>query len=313
MFHGETKPIESLPTPSWMANATPEASLPETSQAASPSLSAEASPQDTSTAAIDPSDWRAKFAGQFTDGAIEKTDTSYKSPNISVTITKVQNDTLTYFVADIYIAELKYFRTAFAQEADTMGHTELTTTVAQENNAIIAINGDFCLNNWSTGVVLRNGQPYKKNKPSADQFVLYYDGTMESIPPGEFNYDTVVAKGVYQIWSWGPMLLDNGQVMADFNMPDTFGAPNPRTAIGYYEPGHYCFVVVEGRQTYTDGIKLPELSQLFYDLGCTEAYNLDGGRTSKWLTSGNSSTSPLRTAEERAATLSISGNKGALC
>ena len=32
------------------------------------------------------------------------------------------------------------------------------------------------------------------------------------------------------------------------------------------------------------GITLPDLSQLFYDLGCTAAYNLDGGGTSElWL------------------------------
>ena len=28
------------------------------------------------------------------------------------------------------------------------------------------------------------------------------------------------------------------------------------------------------------GITLPDLSQLFYDLGCTAAYNLDGGNSS---------------------------------
>ena len=233
VFQGETGPIGSYATPSWMTSVTPGAS-----PSGSSSALAETSGESTSsTAVIDPNDWRAKFADKFTDGEVEKTDTSYRSANISVTIEKVQNDTLTYFVADIYIAELKYLRTAFAQDADTMGHKALTTTIAQENDAIIAINGDFCLNNWSTGVVLRNGQPYKKNKPSADQFVLYYDGSMESIAPGEFDYDAVVAQGAYQIWSWGPMLLDSGQMMTDFNMPDSFGAPNPRTAIGYYEPG----------------------------------------------------------------------------
>ena len=54
--------------------------------------------------------------------------------------------------------------------------------------------------------------------------------------------------------------------------------PNPRSAIGYYEPGHYCFVVVDGRQSgYAKGMSIPELAALFEELGCTKAYNLDGG------------------------------------
>jgi exopolysaccharide biosynthesis protein len=100
--------------------------------------------------------------------------------------------------------------------------------------------------------------------------------------PEEFDYDTVTAAGAYQIWTWGPMLLDDGQPMTEFNMPDTIGGANPRSAVGYFEPCHYCFVLVDGGQgSYSEGLRLPELSQLMYDLGCTEAYNLDGGHSSE--------------------------------
>ncbi len=273
----ETGPIESLPLPSWMTSATP-ASTPSESVAA-PTATAQ---QPTPTATIDPNDWRAKFADKFTDGAVEQTDTSYRSANISVTIEKVQHERLTYFVADIYVAELKYFRTAFAKEADTMGHEESTPKIAEEVGAVIAINGDFSSRNKELGVVLRNGQPYYKSHPSSDQLVMFYDGTMKVYSPDEFDYDTVTAAGAYQIWTWGPMLLHGGQAMTDFNMPRSIGGVDPRTAIGYYEPGHYCFVLVDGGQgSYSEGMKLTELSQLMQDLGCTEAYNLDGGHSSE--------------------------------
>ncbi len=40
--------------------------------------------------------------------------------------------------------------------------------------------------------------------------------------------------------------------MTEFN--STLGKANPRTAVGNYEPGHYCFLVVDGRQPgYSDG------------------------------------------------------------
>jgi exopolysaccharide biosynthesis protein len=45
-------------------------------------------------------------------------------------------------------------------------------------------------------------------------------------------------------------------------------------------------VVVDGRQHASAGLEMWELSQLMYDLGCVEAFNLDGGSTSI-MTYGN--------------------------
>jgi hypothetical protein len=81
------------------------------------------------------------------------------------------------------------------------------------------------------------------------------------------------------VWSFGPPLLDeNGNTMKSYNVSTAVSFPNPRSAIGYYEPGHCCFVLVDGRQDgYSKGMTIPELAQVFQDLGCKAAYNLDGG------------------------------------
>lgn len=64
-------------------------------------------------------------------------------------------------------------------------------------------------------------------------------------------------------------------------MISTVKGANPRSAIGYYEPGHYCTVLVEGRQAgYSKGMSMVQLSQLFESLGCKAAYNFDGGQSS---------------------------------
>ena len=52
---------------------------------------------------------------------------------------------------------------------------------------------------------------------------------------------------------------------------------NPRTAIGIYDKGHYVFVVSDGRTDESKGLSLYQLSQCIKELGCTMAYNLDGG------------------------------------
>ena len=50
---------------------------------------------------------------------------------------------------------------------------------------------------------------------------------------------------------------------------------------GYFEPGHYCFVVVDGRQEgYSHGATLEQLSEILAEHGCVSGYNLDGGKTS---------------------------------
>lgn len=284
-MHTETGPIESLPVPSWFAGASSQPS------AEVPSAPTETAAQTAPTATAAPNDWRAKFPDKFTSGAVEQNENSYKSANINISIEKVQKENLTYFVAQIYIAELKYFKTAFAKNADTMGDEEHTNMIAKEVGAILAVNGDFCLRN--EGIIVRNGQMYPRPKSSSDSLVMYYDGTMKGFSPDEFDVDKIKSEGAYQVWTFGPMLVKDGQPMTEFNSIVT-NKPNPRTAIGYYEPGHYCFVVVDGMQgSYSEGLPLPELSQIFSGLGCKEAFNLDGGHTTEMAYMGEFVNQPL--------------------
>ena len=273
----QTEP-STLPKPSWAVSASPAGT---STVSASPSVSATPTQGVTTTPTADPNNWRTKFADKFTtDGTVQKTDTSYKSANINVSTNKVQENGVTYFVADIYVAELKYFKTAFPQNSDKMGAREFTDKIAQETNAIIAVNGDHCADN--PGPVVRNGNQYRLNEKAGDALVMNYDGSMATYSASELDLDKIKSEGAYQVWTFGPMLLKDGQPMTEFDLPDKIAGSNPRTAVGYYEPGHYCFVVVDGRQTgYSSGLDIKELSQLFYSLGCKVAYNLDGGQSSE--------------------------------
>ena len=72
---------------------------------------------------------------------------------------------------------------------------------------------------------------------------------------------------------------ENGDAINGFT--HSVAPKNPRTAIGYIEPGHYVFVVVDGRgMNKSYGLDLADLSSLMASLGCKVAYNLDGGGTS---------------------------------
>ena len=221
-----------------------------------------------------------KNAGLFTDTVIV-TENSYSSPDIAITVTEetALNGRVTYYLADIYVRDITCFQSALAGNTYGRGYRDSISDMAALNSALLAINGDY-YGNTNEGVVIRNGVIYRANRTNCDVCVLYYDGTMRVIPGSSFSVEDAIADGAWQAWTFGPALLDtDGSPLTAFASTNRIISANPRTAIGYYEPGHYCMVVVDGRGE-SAGITLPDLSQLFYDLGCTAAYNLDGGNSS---------------------------------
>ncbi len=224
----------------------------------------------------------AKFAKKFTADVI-RTDTSYSGPNVAFTIEKKTKgsgrDLITYYVADIYIRHIESFRTGLAHNTYGKGIAEPLLKMASDNNALLAVNGDYYGRHY--GPVIRNGVLYRNSIGSGDVCVLYKDGTMKTFLQGTFNADAEMKKGAWQAWCFGPTLLTEDGGMSDSF--DSYLTPkHPRCAIGYYEPGHYAFVVVDGRKdNYSVGMTLTELSELLSSLGCTVAYNMDGGRTAQ--------------------------------
>ena len=98
---------------------------------------------------------------------------------------------------------------------------------------------------------------------------------------------------VYQTWVFGPALLDeNGHAKTKFR--SQVQAKNPRSVLGYYEPGHYAFLTVDGRARESEGMSMTELSALCESLGFTSAYNMDGGQSSVLLSQSGAINVPYR-------------------
>ena len=221
-----------------------------------------------------------KFADKYTDTVVVTAD-SYTSPDISISVSEETSadGRITYYLADIYVRDITCFQSALARNTYGSGYRYSIPEMAALNSALLAVNGDY-YGNTNEGVVIRNGVIYRANRTSCDVCVLYYDGTMRVMPGSAFSVEEAIQDGAWQAWTFGPALLDtDGSVLTSFASTNRIISANPRTAIGYYEPGHYCMIVVDGRGE-SAGITLPDLSQLFYDLGCTAAYNLDGGNSS---------------------------------
>jgi exopolysaccharide biosynthesis protein len=159
--------------------------------------------------------------------------------------------------------------------------------MAIENKALLAISGDY-YGNSEISVVIRNGVLYRSSGNDADVCVLFTDGTMKTYSPEAFDADKLIDQGAWQAWTFGPALLDgNGNILDSFNTTDYIYSENPRCSIGYVAPGHYKFVVVDGRNPgYSKGASLNELAQIMVDEGCMTAYNLDGGKSASMVYDG---------------------------
>lgn len=234
-------------------------------------------------------EWQKKFEDHFTDEVVI-TENSYTSPEVSITIDKVVagegSSQITYYVADIYVASLDNFKTYTAHGQMKYFDTQPAVEMAAESNAIVAISGDF-LTYQKTGFLVRNGQTYVADR-NYSICALFPDGSMETHDYGSYNIQDILDRNPVQVWSFGPVLLDaDGTVRDKYDVSTAVSYPNPRCAIGYYEPGHYCFVTVDGRQSHSVGMLIPQLAQVFQDLGCKSAYNLDGGGTAVMMFDGD--------------------------
>lgn len=230
-------------------------------------------------------------------------DTVYNDDNISVTLTEYRENATTIYVADVTVASMNYLKTALAKNSYGKNITEKTSTIAENANAILAINGDF-YGAQENGYVIRNGVLYRDTAADdREDLVIYQDGSFAIINENDTTASELLDAGAWQVLSFGPALVTNGTVAVSES--DEVGkalASNPRTALGITEDGHYLFVVSDGRTSESEGLSLYELAEFMQSLGVTTAYNLDGGGSSTMYLNGeviNQPTTSGKSIKER--------------
>ena len=252
---------------------------------------AESAPQQTA-------DFSEKFADKFLAEG-ENTiigQELYQSQNLYIKITSFRQDDSDVYVADIYMRTLDCFQRGFGGGKWKKSQAKVGR-IAEDNYAVMALTGDNS-QNFTSGWVVANGDILRKTKNTKrDLCLIYRTGEMVTLKAAQIDHKKITEE-MDQLWQsflFGPVLLDeNGKAMTKFNTD--VGPANPRSVIGYYEPGHYCFVQIDGRRTESRlekgkinyGMTMKQTSALMEQLGCAAAYNLDGGQSSVlWYNGGN--------------------------
>ena len=293
--HADVEAVYVPPTAEDVVQSAPaEAAATEAPAAQQTEVPADGSPTDEAAetreeliarqAAV--GDFSAKFADKFTDGEIIATDTTYQSANLNVTLSRMTGGFDRYdevcFIEDIYIRNIDCLRTVLAKDRFGRSLTEDVVSMSKRAHAVCAINSDF-YSFGGAGIVIRNGVLYRDKYQSGEEvLVIFRDGSMWVYSKeSQMDLDRLMADGAWQAFSFGPSLLDkDGELRSHYKDVNH----DPRTIVGMIEPGHYMFIVVDGRQRgYSDGLTYEESAMLAKRLGCTVAFNLDGGKTTQML------------------------------
>lgn len=247
-------------------------------------------------------------AGDTSATAPVVTDSTFDDGSTSVTLatmtTGTGSSTVTYYVADVILSDATALRSAFANNQFGENITQTTSEIAAANGAVFAINGDY-YGFRSTGIEIRNGVAYR-DEGAREGLAFYADGRVEVYDETQTTADELVASGVWNTLSFGPAIVEGGQVVdgidsveVDTNVGNhSIQGDQPRTAVGVIADNHLVFVVVDGRQEgYSKGVTLPELADIMLSLGATTAYNLDGGGSSTMYFNGQVVNSPSNGGE----------------
>lgn len=211
---------------------------------------------------------------------------TYSDSKSKITVTQYRAYDSNIYVADVEVTDGTSILSAFANNTYGRNITDTTSDMAEENNAVLAINGDY-YGARQSGYVIRNGVVYRSQGSSGEDMVISKDGSLSFISESDTTTDSLMQKQAWQVLSFGPVLVENGQVAVSEN--DEVGmamASNPRTAIGTVAKNHYLFVVSDGRTSESAGLSLYELANFMKSLGATNVYNLDGGGSSTMVFQG---------------------------
>ena len=229
--------------------------------------------------------------GQGSSGSTSSTSSgtvigTYSDSKSKITVTQYRAYDSNIYVADVEVTDGTSILSAFANNTYGRNITDTTSDMAEENNAVLAINGDY-YGARQSGYVIRNGVVYRNQGSNGEDMVISKDGTLSFISESDTTTDSLIQKQAWQVLSFGPVLVENGQVAVSEN--DEVGmamASNPRTAIGTVAKNHYLFVVSDGRTSESTGLSLYELANFMKSLGATNVYNLDGGGSSTMVFQG---------------------------
>ena len=171
------------------------------------------------------------------------------------------------------------------------------TQMAQNANAVVAINGDF-YGHRSCGITIYQRQLYRFNPRSLENCFFTASGDMIFTHVGELNTEDDVKKFVQDnditfSVSFGPILVENGEKKATYTyLVGEVDIQYSRAAIGQVDKLHYLLMSINEEGRYKNRVTINQAADLIYAKGVPNAYALDGGQTATIVMNGETFNRP---------------------
>lgn len=213
------------------------------------------------------------------------TDEGYRDDTIIVEIQTIKQDNSIYHLAYVKIATPTQLRTALAGGINS-NRTAPATTLAKSVNAIVAVNGDF-FSKSEGGYIVRQGETLRKKvSNNYDLLLIDENSDFHLLLAGKSNQSDGIKAFLKEhelvnAFFFGPALVMDGEecdISTEYGWNPT--GQEPRAAIGQLGSLTYVVVTVDGRIADSEGVTLQTLASFMTNLGCVQAYNLDGGNSS---------------------------------
>ena len=152
-------------------------------------------------------------AGTDASTATTTAEAEESTGSAQVSLSQTRYLDTTVYVVDIYASDVTQLLAALADDTYGKNVTAKTSQIAEANDALVAINGDY-YGARNAGYVVRNGVLYRATASSADQedLVIYRDGSFQIVCEGEVSAEELVDAGAWQVFSFGPGLVEDGSV-----------------------------------------------------------------------------------------------------
>ena len=205
---------------------------------------------------------------------------SYHDDTLDVQLHKFHVYNADVTVAFVQIADADQLRTQQAKPYPSKT-TARIDVIAKPVRSVFAVNSDW-FTYRSDGIVYRNGELLRNREiPEDDGLVIDASGNLHIVRPMTEEEYAKLTVPIVHSFSFGPALVMNGELQEIVNRKVTY---RQRMAIGQVDELSYVFVAADGtNEDDGEGLSVPELAQLMYDLGAHTAYNLDGGQSASML------------------------------
>lgn len=171
------------------------------------------------------------------------------------------------------------------------------TKMAQDNDALIAINGGgFDDPNFNStggsplGITVSNGKYVTSKSYAGSGGIIGFDED-DKLVLGKMTIAQAKKAGIRDCVTFGPFLIVDGTPSKVLGNGGWGTAP--RTVIGQRQDGIVLFLIIDGRTTSKPGADMDDLIEIMKNYGAVNAANLDGGTSSVLVVNGTIVNDPI--------------------